>query len=210
MGSGVQRVSVAGSWWRQTPHGADPLWLAFPPSSGRWQRGSSIAAIYFADEEETAWAEWYRVLAEIALPPTHGMPRDLWRWTVAVNDIADLSTPAKLAKLGLPVPRPATGWVITCAMPSTAIPSFSATSSRRSAIVSSWRIWSSSSPNTRGLGGIPNLIPGKTHILGEVSVPESDYSFNYWNINHEENYFLGIDRELRRLRPALPSEFSVV
>lgn len=106
MGSGVQRVSVAGSWWRQTPHGADPLWLAFPPSSGRWQRGSSIAAIYLADEEETAWAEWYRVLAEIALPPTHGMPRDLWRWTVAVNDIADLSTPAKLAKLGLPVPRP--------------------------------------------------------------------------------------------------------
>jgi hypothetical protein len=76
VGSGVQRVSVAGSWWRQTPHGADPLWLAFPPSSGRWQRGSSITAIYLADEEETAWAEWYRVLAEIALPPTHGMPRD--------------------------------------------------------------------------------------------------------------------------------------
>jgi hypothetical protein len=46
------------------------------------------------------------VLAEIALPPTHGMPRDLWRWTIAVSDIADLSTPAKLARLDLPVPRP--------------------------------------------------------------------------------------------------------
>jgi RES domain-containing protein len=99
-------VSVAGSWWRQAPHGGDPLWLASPPSSGRWQVGSKIAAIYLADEEQTAWAEWYRVLAESGLPPTHQMPRDLWRWTVAVNDIADLSTPAKLAKLGLPVPRP--------------------------------------------------------------------------------------------------------
>jgi len=104
--SAVQRVSVAGSWWRQTPHGTDPLWLASPPSSGRWQHGAAVAAIYLADEEPTAWAEWYRVLAEIALPPTHGMPRDLWRWTIAVNDIADLSTPAKLARLDLPVPTP--------------------------------------------------------------------------------------------------------
>lgn len=46
------------------------------------------------------------MLAEIGLPPTHQMPRDLWRWTVAVSDIADLSTSTKLAKLDLPVPRP--------------------------------------------------------------------------------------------------------
>jgi RES domain-containing protein len=104
--SAVERVSVAGSWWRQTPHGSDPLWLASPPSNGRWQRGETVAAIYLADEEATAWAEWYRGLAEIALPPTHGMPRDLWRWTIAVGDIADLSTADKLAKLDLPVPRP--------------------------------------------------------------------------------------------------------
>lgn len=102
----VERVSVAGLWWRQVAHGADPLLLPAPPSSGRWQRGASVAAIYVADEEETAWAEWYRVLAEIALPPTHGMPRDLWRWTIAVSEIADLSTPAKLAKLDLPSPQP--------------------------------------------------------------------------------------------------------
>jgi RES domain-containing protein len=104
--SHVQRISVAGSWWHQTPHGADPLWLASPPSSGRWQPGGTLAAIYLADEESTAWAEWYRVLAEIALPPTHGMPRDLWRWTIAVGDVADLSTPAKLARLNLEVPSP--------------------------------------------------------------------------------------------------------
>ncbi|HEY7932821.1 MAG TPA: hypothetical protein VID48_03260 [Solirubrobacteraceae bacterium] len=43
----------------------------------RWQHGSTLAAIYLADEESTAWAEWHRVLAESALPPAHGMPRDL-------------------------------------------------------------------------------------------------------------------------------------
>ena len=102
----VERTSVAGSWWRQAPHGADPLLLPSPPSSGRWQRGTSVAAIYLADEEETAWAEWYRVLAEIALPPSHGMPRDLWRWTITVNEIADFSTTAKLGKLDLPAPQP--------------------------------------------------------------------------------------------------------
>lgn len=106
MSTKVERVSVAGSWWRQVSHGSDPLWLAAPPSSGRWQRGDVVAAIYLADEEPTAWAEWYRALAEIAMPPTHGMPRDLWRWTIAASDIADLSTPAKLARLDLPVPSP--------------------------------------------------------------------------------------------------------
>lgn len=102
----VDRVSVAGTWWRQIPHGSDPLWLATPPSSGRWQRGEHLAALYYADEAETAWAEWYRMLAEIGMPPTHGMPRDLWRWTITVDDVADLSTPAKLAALNLQPPRP--------------------------------------------------------------------------------------------------------
>jgi RES domain-containing protein len=102
----ARRVSVKGSWWRQSPHGADPLLLASPAASGRWQRGDVVAAIYLADEEATAWAEWYRVLAEVALPPTHAMPRDLWRWRIRVKDIADLSTPAKLAELDLPVPKP--------------------------------------------------------------------------------------------------------
>ncbi len=109
MPSAVARVSVAGSWWRQTPHSSDPLWLASPPSSGHWQRGDQIAAIYLADDEATAWAEWYRLLAETALPPTHSMPRDLWRWTIAINDIADLSTQAKLARVDLSPPRPNRG-----------------------------------------------------------------------------------------------------
>lgn len=80
------------------------LRLRLPAAAGSTVRRSR--QIYLADEEETAWAEWYRVLAEIALPPTHGMPRDLWRWAIAVNDIADLSTLAKLARLDLPPLQP--------------------------------------------------------------------------------------------------------
>jgi hypothetical protein len=43
----------------EAPHGANPLWLVSPPSSGRWQHGETVAAIYLADEESTVWAEWY-------------------------------------------------------------------------------------------------------------------------------------------------------
>jgi hypothetical protein len=58
-----------------------------------------------ADEPETAWAEWYRALAELALPPHQSLPRDLWAFAVDV-EVADLSSPDCLAAVGLPVPRP--------------------------------------------------------------------------------------------------------
>lgn len=50
--------------------------------------------------------EWYRALAESAIPPDRQMPRDLWRWNVEVDGVADLSTPEKLAGVGLVPPRP--------------------------------------------------------------------------------------------------------
>jgi len=53
----VDAIDVAGIWWRQTPHGGDPLFRADPPADGRWQRGDVVAAMYFADSEETARAE---------------------------------------------------------------------------------------------------------------------------------------------------------
>ena len=65
-----------------------------------------MRAIYLADSEETAWAEWYRALSERALPPDRGFPRDLWRVRVTLERVADLSTPERLARVGLPVPRP--------------------------------------------------------------------------------------------------------
>jgi RES domain-containing protein len=88
------------------PHAADPLYRADPPSDGRWQRGEVVGALYFADSDETAWAEWYRALAELAIPPDRQMPRDLWRWEIDAVGVADLSTVEALAAVDVPVPRP--------------------------------------------------------------------------------------------------------
>ena len=92
-------VAVAGTWFRQVPAGADPF--ARPPhaADSRWQRASVVEAIYFADSEKTAWAEWYRALAEAAIPPQQALPRDLWRWEVDLPRVADLSD---LEAAGLP------------------------------------------------------------------------------------------------------------
>jgi RES domain-containing protein len=102
----VDAIAIERTWWRQTPHGGDPLFRGDPPSDGRWQRGETVGALYFADTEQTAWAEWYRALAEFAIPPDRQMPRDLWRWTVAVEGVADLSDGDRLAAVGLAQPRP--------------------------------------------------------------------------------------------------------
>jgi RES domain-containing protein len=103
----VDGVVVQGTWWRQTPHGGDPLFRADPPSDGRWQRGEIVGALYCADSEETAWAEWYRALAEFAIPPDRQMPRDLWRWEIDTTDVADLSDSDRLAAVSLTPPLPA-------------------------------------------------------------------------------------------------------
>jgi RES domain-containing protein len=103
----VDVIDVQGTWWRQTPHGGDPLFRADPPSDGRWQRGDVVGALYFADAEDTAWAEWYRALAELAIPPDRQMPRDLWRWDVDVTDVADLSDGDRLGAVDLSPPHPA-------------------------------------------------------------------------------------------------------
>jgi hypothetical protein len=98
----VVAIAVAGFWWRQTPHGGDPLYRADPPSDGRWQRGETVGGLYLADAEETVWAEWYRVLAEFATPPPdRQMPRDPWRWQVGVEAVADLSNADRLEAAGL-------------------------------------------------------------------------------------------------------------
>jgi RES domain-containing protein len=88
------------------PAGIDPLGTGSPPGDGRWQRGAKVAAIYLADGEETVWAEWYRMLAERALPPRLALPRELWRIEVKLDAVADLSTADRLTRLGLAPPRP--------------------------------------------------------------------------------------------------------
>lgn len=96
------RIPVAGTWWRLTPARAKPLFWTPEPADGRWQRGHVIRALYLADAPATAWAEWYRHSAELAVPPQERLPRELWRFDIALTEVADLTDPATLAAHGLP------------------------------------------------------------------------------------------------------------
>jgi RES domain-containing protein len=102
----VDATSVSGVWFRHTPAGSHPLFRPERPADGRWQRGEAVEGFYLADSEETAWAEWYRALAELAVPPLEQLPRDLWRFEVGLARVADLSAPERLERVGLGRPRP--------------------------------------------------------------------------------------------------------
>ncbi len=107
----VTAVAVRGRWVKHTHPGSPPLPERDPPPDNRWQRGDVVDALYLADSEETAWAEWYRHLAERAIPPLAQMPREMWTWEVD-TEVADLSTEEKLAAVGLEPPAPSRrGWV---------------------------------------------------------------------------------------------------
>ena len=102
-------VAIRGSWWRHAPLGGDPWHRPAVPANNRWQRGHVVAALYLADSPETAWAEWYRHLAERAIPPMQTLPRELWRWHVHLERVADMRTAEALAACELPMPRPSHG-----------------------------------------------------------------------------------------------------
>lgn len=108
MGSDIAAVAIAGVWWRQLAHGRAPLARPDPRRDARWQRGEVADALYLAESPQTAWAEWYRWLAEYGLPPAAGLPRDLWRVEVDLSQVADLRSADQLAQLGLSAPRPDT------------------------------------------------------------------------------------------------------
>lgn len=97
---------MRGVFFRHVPAGGDPLFRPENPGDGRWQRGEAVEGFYLADSEQTAWAEWYRALAELAVPPMRQMPRDLWRYAIDIGQIADLSDAKRLQKAGLPFPTP--------------------------------------------------------------------------------------------------------
>lgn len=101
----VDATRVTGRWVKHTYSGADPLAAREPPPDNRWQRGDVVDAVYLAEDEDTAWAEWYRHLAELGVPPNDQMPRDMWTWAVDAS-VADLSDAARLDRVGLPPPRP--------------------------------------------------------------------------------------------------------
>jgi RES domain-containing protein len=101
----VGATRATGLWIKHTYPGAPPLVQRDPAPDNRWQRGHVVDALYLAADEKTAWAEWYRQLAERGLPPNEQMPRDLWTWEVDI-EIADLSDPDRLTRVNLDVPRP--------------------------------------------------------------------------------------------------------
>jgi RES domain-containing protein len=68
--------------------------------------GDVVEGFYLADSEATAWAEWYRALAEYGIPPLRQLPRDLWTYRVTIERVADLSSVERLARVGLAPPAP--------------------------------------------------------------------------------------------------------
>ena len=102
----VETTSVGGVFFRHVPGGGAPLFRPEQPADGRWQRGEMVEGFYLAGDEQAAWAEWYRALAELAVPPMRQMPRDLWRFRVGLKGVADLSDVARLTVVGLSLPRP--------------------------------------------------------------------------------------------------------
>ncbi len=52
------------------------------------------------------WAEWYRSLAELGVPPMHQLPRDVWRYRLRAFAVADLSSGDRLGRVGLTTPVP--------------------------------------------------------------------------------------------------------
>jgi hypothetical protein len=106
----VAPVGVRGRWVRHALPGADPLARPDPAPDHRWQRGATVDALYLADTEDTAWAEWYRHLAEAGVPPGAAMPRELWSWSVDAR-LANLSDGLELHRAELRRPRPGrAGW----------------------------------------------------------------------------------------------------
>jgi RES domain-containing protein len=75
------------------------------PSAGRWQHAGT-RRLYLADSEETAWAEFYRALAERGQPPQDEMPCELIHMRVELARVADLRTEKARRALGLPRLRP--------------------------------------------------------------------------------------------------------
>ena len=101
----IATVPVTGTWYRHVPADAPPM-PGHPAPDGRWQRGEQLAGLYLAQDTDTVWAEWYRALAELGEPPDARLPRDLWRFSVRLERVADLSQRRSLRALGLPEPRP--------------------------------------------------------------------------------------------------------
>ena len=75
------------------------------PAAGRWQPAGT-RRVYLADGEDTAWAEFYRALAERGQSPQDEMPCEVIQVRVDLERVADLRTEKARRALGLPRIRP--------------------------------------------------------------------------------------------------------
>jgi RES domain-containing protein len=101
----VDPLAVAWEGIRHSPYPSELLGRPAQPTDGRWQRAEVVSGLYLADEPDTAIAEWYRLLAERGIPPHFRVPFELHVWSIDVT-LADLSSPDRLARVGLQWPRP--------------------------------------------------------------------------------------------------------
>ena len=67
-------IVLDGFWVRHARHARNPLPGRDPH---RWQRGAVVDAPNSADSEATAWAEWFRYLAESGIPTTTSAHREV-------------------------------------------------------------------------------------------------------------------------------------
>ena len=101
MNETIPRVPVSGTWVRHVPGGEEPIATRRRRTPGRFHQAGEVA-LDLADRTETAWAEWYRALAERGQAPDDDVPRDLYRISVDLNNVVDVSTTAARTELGLP------------------------------------------------------------------------------------------------------------
>lgn len=101
MNDRVDLVPVEGTWFRHVYAGVDGLALSHGGNGGRFNP-PGLPALYLADSEPTAWAEWYRWLAEWTRSPAEHLPRDLYRVTVRLTAVADLRTLAARERAAAP------------------------------------------------------------------------------------------------------------
>ena len=101
MGERIVPVPVRGAWSRHVRAGEAGLASGRGGRGGRFHRPGQ-PAVYLADSDATAWAEWYRWLAEQAYPPEQGLPRDLHRMAVDLDTVIDLSSAAARRTAGVP------------------------------------------------------------------------------------------------------------
>jgi len=101
MSNPVDLVPVEGTWFRHVHAGMNGLAVSHGGNGGRFNP-PGLPALYLADSEPTAWAEWYRWLAEWTRSPAEHLPRDLYRVAVELTEVADLRTMAARQQASAP------------------------------------------------------------------------------------------------------------